>query len=256
MNLDLLHRGKKTALISNHHGHIDKENNLEAATPLIRAHTEIDIVEVDFIHYRDALISAHDHDATQILNGSGLEEWIQLVVIEQKRILWIDMKARMDWMAFFVHYSEETARLLMRKLNKLQRRYIKTLDLRHWIMITCQDHELNALIQQYNRAGWEVVADVPFAWSYFFKWYMPQDVQGWVDEYVYDYFTERYDFTPYAIVSIDVCFFNNDLREVLRFLKHTNIKKDAFIVLYNFKQGTPPVTLQGYNVITQYDFNH
>ena len=262
----LTKRQAQRPLISNHHGNMSNQNNLRAAIPLIENHKEIDIVEVDFVQYNQELISSHDYDAPGILNGSRLEDWLDFVVIDQRRILWIDMKARYDVVGFLFANKQETAQLLFEKLRRTRATYLRkmsdsdsAIDLEQWVMITSQDATLNEWIRFYggnSETGdsWTIVADAPFGWSYFFKWYMPNEFQDWVDDYVYRYFTEEYDFRGDSIVSVDISFFGNSMKRVHDFLKHTNIRPDTFVVLYNFKEGTKPIRLEGYNVITQYDY--
>lgn len=250
--------GTRRPLVSNHHGNINNQNNLDAAKPIIARHKEIDIVEIDFVKYNTELVSSHDYTSYSMLNGSCIEEWVEFVIIQQRRILWVDMKARMDLFTLCHAYNNtDVALLLFEKLTTLREYHLSKngVDIQKSIMITTQDRDLNDLVHHYNRGlAWIIVTDVPFAWSYFWKLYAPNDCQYLVDNYVYNYFTRSYDFSNSQIVSIDLCFFNDSIAEMTNFILDTNIKKGTLIVLYNFKQNAPLVTIEGYQIVMQYDY--
>lgn len=236
--------------VSCHHGDVNNQNNLKAAARIIRDYPEIDIVEIDFVFYGNDLISSHDYDARLILRGSSLIKWIERVVFIEKKILWIDLKPKLDPSVLIWPVAKEETRCLFAILNEA----MKKEDIRSRIIITSQDMSIVDEIEASEEASlWQIAADIPNIPSYVWQDLLPPGLQGWLNSSVNEHFIRRCDLTPYNIVAIDKSFFD-DMTTLMRFIHESSIKQGATIIIYTFKRGAPLITSDHYNIVMQYDF--
>ena len=246
---------KKTVpSISCHHGDIDHQNNIEAAVYILHDNPDIDIMEIDFVLYGKELISSHDYSAHSILNGATLLEWIELVIIKEKKVLWIDLKPKIDLSVFFWSIAKEEVNCLSILLDEACSRW--GIWIRPYILMTSQDPTITHEIEQTLSRNYQIVADIPNMSSYVWQDILPFGLQGWLDDSVYDHFMNRYDFSRHPIVAIDKSFFGHSVKRVLRFIYDSSIKEGTTIIIYNFKVGAPIVRDPLYNIVMQYDFKH
>ena len=254
----------KKPLISCHHGNVTQPNNIAAARQIIEKYQDIDIVEIDFIVVDKHVVSSHDYDANSLLKGSPLHEWIDYIIIERNLILWIDLKVRLDVMAYIYDYSVYTASFFMNTLNDIRSYYLenKGIDIMQYTMITCQDKDTRWQLEQKlhtpttHEGGiqWLLVYDIPFNTSYIVQYLTPKELQYLVNNYVYNRFM-CYDFSASPIISLDLSFFDNDLDKMARFIyENTTIQHGTMIVIYNFPLTQKRLTLENYHIIMQYDY--
>lgn len=258
----------KIPLISNHHGDINNENNLKAAKEILRQNIDdINIMEIDFIQYNGEFVSTHDETCEGILNGSLLEKWIDFLVIENHKILWIDLKPKGTWVSFLFQSSLFEVNLLLNKLKYLRKYYKQNnnIDIKNYIMIGSQDPKVRKEMQRLNilerymggnESEWLIIIDIPNVNAYITQWCLPYCFQYKLDIYVYNRFMS-YDFSKSPLIAIDMTFFENDVDHVFEFIKNNKtIKHNSFIILYSFKRSHPPVHLENYHIIMQYNFKN
>lgn len=242
-------------LVSCHHGDIKDQNNLVSAARVLDKYDEIDILEIDFVFYMNDMISSHDYSAKNILHGSSLSKWIEMTVIHYGRVLWIDLKPRLDIASFlWSNDQKEEAICLFRILGEMKKKY--GIKISESILITSQDPIITEEIEIANSLNeWRVVADIPHMSSYIWQAILPPGLQEWNDSSIYTDFTTLYDFSRFAVIAIDKSFFNNSIDRVFRFIKESNIKVGSTIIIYNFTKETPVIHSPNYNIVMQYDFS-
>ena len=244
-------------MTSCHHGDVQCQNNLTQAMRVIKCYNEIKVIEIDFVQVGDDFVSSHDYKPESISNGSPLREWIDHVVLDSKKILWIDIKSHIDALAFTccdVRFKFD-CRQLFRVLAKICNETKQRLQNRVWL--SCQDSEVRDTLLMYNNKlklqhRWIVLTDIPFVYSYVCKYLLPFSAYEWIHNHVFSYFV-AYDFGEAPVICIDQSFFPNDAK-IVSFLEHSLILPGTTIILYTFERGHPPIEALGYNIIMQYDY--
>lgn len=242
--------------IAAHHGDSRNQNNLEAARRVLETHPEIDIMEIDFILYCKELISSHDYTAEGVLNGSPLRDWIEMVVIQYGKTLWIDVKPLIALSALFWSIAEEVTACLYTILAE-QALYAKqshNITLRNYLFITSQDPAIKLELETRNKEGWLIAIDVPAMRSYIWQALLPPGLQEWLNDSIYNALTRNYDFSRDSIVAIDKTFFDGNLKRLFRFIETSNIQPGTTIILYTFDGDMPPLKSDQYHIVTQYDY--
>lgn len=249
---------KKKTAVSCHHGDIDRQNNLEAASLIMQENPDIDIMEIDFVLYNKELISSHDYSTEGILNGASLIEWVDLVILKHSHMLWIDLKPQALGLGTFLESwstAKEEAIVLFGILREARERYRPVLDIRDFIMITSQDRAIIKEIERLNEGNeWRIVADIPHLQSYIWQYILPVGMQEQLNDAVFEYFVKQYDFSAHSVVAIDKSFFGHSLRRVFQFVRASTIKEGSTLILYNFAHDDPVVRSKYYDVVMQYDF--
>lgn len=254
-------------MTSCHHGHVEHQNNLRQAIDVIRTNPDIRIVEIDFIQLGDEFISSHDYVAENISNGSPLLEWVRKVVIERKKILWIDLKSHVDFMAFCC--CDIRFKLDCNALFKTLSGICRILDMRvqDKVWLSCQDLEVREALVRCNRRlkpenKWTIVTDIPFVYSYAVnacQYVLPSIFYNWLQDRVfaelcqYDFNRTRIYANVPIIVCIDKSFFATTER-LTKFIEDSTIPLGSTIVLYTFERTEPPILISGYDIIMQYDY--
>lgn len=257
-------------MTSCHHGHSLHQNNLKEALQVIRTNEEIRIVEIDFVQVGDDFISSHDYKPENIANGSPLLEWIRKVVVERDIILWIDIKSHVDFTAFCCGCCDMRFKLDFRALFTVLARICKTLErkVQDRVWLSCQDRDVCDSIIRFNNSRlkpanrWTVVTDIPFVYSYAVnacRYVLPSLVYNWLQDRVFTELKEHdfertriYSNLP-IVVCIDKSFFATNER-IIQFVEESSIPLGSLIVLYTFEEPTEPITIQGYEIIMQYDY--
>lgn len=248
----------RTSRISCHHGDSHNQNNLPAAVNIMRAYGEIDVIEIDFVHYGDDIISSHDYTALNILRGAPLLEWIATVVVAAQRVLWIDLKPRLDLIEVLLpgtNYAEKEALCLFARLKEATSLYGASVIMPR-IIVSSQDPVIVDEVGRHNIDGWQTLADIPLLSSYIWQEILPFGLQPWLNDSVESHFREHYDFTHHNTVAIDCGFFERNVSRVLRFVEACRLLPDTILILYNVRNSEPPIEHPRYtNIITQYDFS-
>jgi hypothetical protein len=240
--------------ISCHHGDIRRPNSLTQARAILDQHPEIDIMEIDFVAWHGELLSAHDYTHESVATGSPLSQWVAFVVVESRRILWFDLKARLDAKAWLCDCAYAIALLCAATLTAALERHAQELDLRQYMILTCQDRELKGYLQRLcGCQGWLFADDLPFVDSYIWQWLLPQPFQWLVNRHV-QALIAHYDLSAGRIVSIDLSFFEHNLDLLQACLRLSSVRGDALLILYNFPLSQAPIKIPGYRVVMQYDY--
>lgn len=257
-NLAYMHHTHK--MTSCHHGHADYQNNLIRAKDVLkRHHTEIGVMEIDFVNVRDDFVSSHDFSASNINAGSPLIDWIKLVVLKYEKILWIDLKSHHDFLGLFccdVRFKTD-CKLLFDVLSRIRRTTRHRIETNIWI--SCQDSDVkDQLVRHSGLANnrWIIVNDIPFVGSYLQQYVLPRD---WLTRLMLSVFRD-YDFeatislhNPHPVVCIDRSFFVT-LQKLIAFIEDSSIPLGSTVLLYTFDATEEPFQIEGYNLIFQYDY--
>ena len=259
-----------TMITSCHHGHSTQQNNLKHAIDVLKTNPEIGVVEIDFVQVGDNFISSHDYVEENIKNGSPLIEWVKEVAIKRNRVLWVDIKSHVDFMAYCcccdMRFKFDCA-ALFRVLAVIY----KTLEVRvqDKVWLSCQDKEIRDSFIKYNNRlkpnfRWTIATDIPFVYSYavsMCKHVFPSTMYNWVqdrafaDLLIYDFDATRiYENVP-VVVCIDQSFFAQ-VERLIKFIEDSTIPLGSKIVLYTFDRATveQAIVIPGYEIIMQYDY--
>lgn len=261
-----LQKKKKDTTISCHHGDINHPNVLYHARKILERNPEIAIMEIDFIGVNNNtgwhFVSSHDHDKGEILRSSPLEEWLQFVIVENERQLYIDVKARVDIMSLLGIESKFPTLFFFLYMQQ-QRTTIKEtykLDIRDFLFIGCQygeiKEELKRLNNQYSEDDrWTLIDDLPLYGAYVRDAILRPLGMGFIVDWYVKSFLSEYDFSQSHLVSLDRKFFHDDA-ELLDLIGRVNLPPGARIVIYNFDLSHRTVTAEGFSVIMQYDYTN
>lgn len=245
-----------------HHGDIKNENNFDAVKRLLKKdkEREIGIVEIDFVYRHDRIISSHDYTEESILHGSDIEDFIELVVIEQKRILWCDIKSHID---FFSLLSCDPRHLfdyhlLFSILNKAKEEEETTVEIEKYIFLSSQDKTVEDYLRRVNETEechgrWVIISDIPYQNHYIPRYLGLSISNETVNNYVQEYFL-NYHFMA-NIVCIDQSFFST-VDELIRFIETSAIPKETILILYTFPLTVKRIKIEGRRVIMQYDYTY
>ncbi len=140
---------------SAHHGFINYENQLTPSLRLFSTHSDIDIIEIDFIYYQGDFISSYDYEEENIRKGSPLSTWIEYIIYNDK-ILWIDIKD-----SFFATFSDNFSVFDINAFfSYLQKLEIQYHNLKNSILIGSKSKYLHNKLLEFN-VGYEIVYDMP-----------------------------------------------------------------------------------------------
>jgi len=258
----------KQIKVSCHHGDINNPNQLFYVEKLIERENDfIDIYEIDFVMFKNKIISSHDYDIDMIYKGSELIKWIDLIIIKNNKILWIDIKENLS--IFCNSYNQFNIYLFFKQLEIIRKKIINdiNLDIINFIWISCQETNLydkiieinnkkqrpNSVTQEIRENKWIIVYDIPSIDSYIYQIILGTiGLNCIINDSVYNKYIQL-DLTQYKYISIDQSFFY-DIHDLLEFINRLILSKNTNIVLYNFKLNIPPITIPDYNIIMQYDF--
>jgi hypothetical protein len=239
--------------ISNHHGDVENPNNLKAAKRVIEQHgAEIDIYEIDFVSVGNKIISSHDYIDHKIKRGSKLSRWIDLVVVEHRRILWIDVKENL---AIFMAcaYGKFNADALFSSLDRSRRRIMRDFgfDILHYIWIGCQDLDLRSYIHR-TSGEWRVIMDMPSVTNYIWQYATLGLAKGWLCRKVCQEFKES-DYKDYDVVTIDQSFFFTR-KDIKKFIMSLDLDPSIPIVINSFDRDVKPIKIRNHHIIMQYNY--
>jgi hypothetical protein len=238
--------------ISCHHGDIHHQNNLPRVERLIETYPEIDIYEIDFISLDDKIISSHDYDMNVIKQGSELDEWVRVVVLAHKKILWLDIKENLA-LYCACGFEKFDHRALFRALQKV--RDTATMDLTPYIWIGCQDVTLRYKIFKKNGKlvqPWQMILDMPTVSSYIAQRVTPKWARCYLREAVCDDFRAT-AYEKFPIISIDQSFFQSR-DEIKEFIRSLGLTPQTVIVLNSFDRSVAPITMKNHYIVMQYDY--
>lgn len=241
-----------------HHGDVTQPNQLGPARAVLRRYGEIDVVEVDFISFRGEIVSAHDYALEQIERGATLQAWVDLVVVQHRKVLWLDVKENCWWYCNWM-YGQFDARALFRTLRRLRVQLLRAsppLDLHHYIWIGCQQLALRDTLVRMNRwhkHRFTLMLDAPTLWGYVAQRLLPYDcarplLSAWLADEL-----RHTDRTPFDVLSIDQSFFASDA-ELTRFLASLRLRAGTRVVLNSYARRVAPLRVPGVQVIMQYDY--
>jgi hypothetical protein len=245
--------------ISNHHGDVNWPNNLAKAKQVAqRWGHEIDIYEVDFVSFRGQIVSAHDYDIAKIGSGSPLEQWVDFVVVEQRKVLWLDVKENLPvYLACgFENFDHEALfDVLKHKREMVAAR--EGLDIAHYIIIGCQEPVLHAQIAAHSRHlrgyQWRLILDSPSVWSYVLQYITPHCLKPHLREYICNDFRHS-AYHNYDAISIDQSFFSSR-DEIVAFIKSLSLGPETMIIVNSFPRTYAPIVIDGHYVVMQYDYS-
>ena len=241
-----------------HHGNIENENVLQDARLLLREQPEIDMMEIDFVAVGGDYISAHDYSEELVGRGSTLSEWVHFLCVEQRRILYVDLKAQLNALTIFcsghvvLKFDCEAFYLTLNNLRKrLQRTH--QFDIRPFIWLSCQEQEVKAELKRLNyNQCWRIITDIPYVSQYIWRYVLPSLLQPALDYYIYEHFLD-YDFSEGEVISIDRSFFSErGLRELV---ETSRIPLGSTLILYAYERSHEPIHIEHYHVIMLYDYH-
>ena len=252
--------------ISNHHGDVERPNELQRAQQIERGPHghEIDMYEIDFVSYHGRRLSAHDYDVDKMTRGSLLEEWIDFVVAEQRKILWLDVKenldiymacgfAKFDCHALFATLAYKRAQLAQAGATG------QPLDLADYVIIGCQEPELHARIVAKNQRlrrrhhySWRMILDAPSVSSYYWQFVLPALLKPWLRDWVCQDFRHS-NYRQYSVISIDQSFFASR-QEILDFIRSLHLAPDVMVIVNSYARSEPPLALDNHHIVMQYDY--
>ena len=245
--------------VSNHHGDVNRPNNLNRAKKINRAHgDEIDIYEIDFVSFHGQIVSSHDYNHEMIGEGSPLEEWIAYFVVKKRKILWIDVKENLAiYMACgFERFDCGALFTVLEAMRDRVRHQHPELDLAHYIMIGCQERTLHHNIVSQNRRQhdkrWRVILDSPGVWSYFAQYVTPTCLKARLCDHVCQEFRES-NYREYDAISIDQSFFLSR-RDIIAFIRSLRLPPETMIIVNSFERDVPALRLANHYIVMQYDY--
>jgi hypothetical protein len=255
---------ERAVAISNHHGDVQRPNELVRAK-LVERHWghEIDMYEIDFVSYHGRLLSAHDYDVDQMTRGSPLEEWLDFVVAERRKILWLDVKENLAiYMA--CGFAQFDCAALFQTLAHKRDQFINAtggaLDLTDYVIIGCQEPALHARIVAKNRRlarrhhySWRMILDAPSVASYYWQYVLPSFLKPWLRDWMCQDFA-RSNYRHYAVISIDQSFFESRA-EILDFIRSLRLGGSGTMIIVNsYARSEPRLQLDDHHIVMQYDY--
>jgi len=238
--------------ISNHHGDLNKPNNLKATREIITQYGhEIDIYEIDFVSSHGRIISSHDYEGEKIRSGSTLEKWIREVVINNRKILWADIKENLP-IFFSCGYGKFDTDALFNSLNDARKWVLenKDFDIQPYIWLGCQEPELHEEIC-HRKGDWTVILDMPRVNNYILQ-YIPFIPKSYLRDKICQESKES-SYRDYSIITIDQSFFFTR-KEIKDFIKSLKLAKDTKVVINSFEKSVRPIDVDGLEIIMQYNY--
>ena len=238
-----------------HHGDIKKENCLSAVKKLEKVYgREIGIYEIDFISFHGEIYSSHDYTVDAIRSENKLLNWIEYVVVERRKVLWLDVKENY-WFYFNCGFEKFCVTTLLQRLTDAytycQKKY--SLDIKNFVWIGCQERTLHREIMRQNRNRWKMILDLPTVNTYILR----KITLGLLGELYLDRVRNDYLESPYKkykIITLDQIFFRST-GQLLDFIRALDLPPDVSIIVNSFPFSTPPLKLKGHNIIMQYDYS-
>lgn len=246
----------KAVLRSCHHGDVSRPNQLGPARGVLERYAEIDVVEIDFVSYCGEIWSAHDYALDQIEQGATLRQWVELVVLQHRKVLWLDIKENCWWYCNWM-YGQFDARLLFRRLRALTAIVAQHgVDLRQHLWIGCQQLALRQRLldmNRYHKHRFCMMLDAPTLWGYVAQRLMPcvcltPTLSAWLADEL-----RKTDMAPYGVLSVDQSFFATTA-ELQRFLRALRLPPDLRVVLNSYARSVAPVRVRGVQIVMQYDY--
>lgn len=239
-----------------HHGDIKKENNLAAVKKLEQSYGEkIGIYEIDFISFHGEIYSSHDYVTDAIRKENKLLVWVEYVVVERKKILWLDVKENY-WFYLNCGFEKFCVTTLLQRLKDArtycQKKYF--FDILPYIWLGCQERNVHKEIMEQNRNKWKMILDLPTVNTYIIR----KLTLGLLGDFYLERVRNDYLESPYKkykIITLDQIFFSST-KELLWFIQSLQIPPDVTIIVNSFPLSTPPLKLKNHHIIMQYDFTN
>ena len=140
----------------------------------------------------------------------------------------------------------------------------KQIDITQYVMLTSQDDEIKYSLEDLNYKQefychdivnkWLILCDIPYVPCYITQKLIPNEFQFLLNEYVYNYYI-KYDFSKCIAISLDLSFFDNNIKKIIQFINESNIPYNTIIILYNFPLNYTPITIENYHIVMQYDYD-
>jgi hypothetical protein len=246
------HNKDQQLKISNHHGNLKNQNNLKDTKAIIERYGgEIDIYEVDFVHDRGKIISSHDYEEGKIAMGSSLRRWIKLIIIQNQKVLWIDVKENL---AIFIScgYGKFSTSALYDTLNGERKKIMDRggIDIKPYIWIGCQEPDLHEDLF-HARDGWTVILDMPRVTNYILQ-YIPCIPKSYLRDKVCDE-SRHSDYRNYDVITIDQSFFFS-VGEIKKFIWSLKLDSNTKIVINSFERSVEPIEMKNHYIIMQYNY--
>ena len=234
-----------------HHGDFEAPNELAAALRVSAAFPEIDVFEIDFVCDGTRIVSSHDYASEAIARGSALPEWIEAIVVERGRTLWLDVKENLD-IQFAWAYGKFDAALLFTQLAEAGKKWGLE-RLRHRIWVGCQEAALRrTLMKGCETNGWHFILDMPSASAYVCQMVTPRCCVPQLNAFV-DRQMHATNYHQCDIISIDKDFFKGS-KELKRFVAALNLRPGVIVVLNSFPRSQSPLLLEDHRIVMQYDY--
>jgi hypothetical protein len=235
---------------------------------VLQQYPEIAVIEIDFVLLCDGeepeLLASHDYEPGSLVRATPLKAWIEMVVLQQKRLLWLDLKTRLSlWTLMSEPRSRLDVPLLLGLLNQLQRHFRKhcNYDIRKQLLLGCQDEQVYRLLCELNAQqshAWRLLLDLPFADSYIHKKMMPDALANeWMQEtyrlYAYAETLESSGSEGRRYICLDTSFFEST-DAVKDFIQRSTLPRHSVLVLYSYPRTAPALSVPGYTILMQYDY--
>jgi len=253
-----------------HHGAINRPNSIGATREVLRQNAEVAIVEVDFISLSPGrFVASHDYSESSYEYGETLDAWLRFICLEQRKIIYLDLKARLPLLALLFHYDAQERFdcagffLLLNRLAdelsatvKKRKKRGRHFNLREHVWVACQDEEVSRRLFALNEArgyGWRMIADVPHIETYLTYYLTPLCCLGsMLQPRMADRYAD-YDFSHTTVVAID-CRCIAGLQAIEAFVRASNIRRGTTLVLYAFERSVEPIKIDGHPVIMMYNY--
>jgi len=238
------------AHISAHHGYVDRSNRLDECIYLSERNPDIDMFEIDFVTYNNAIISAHDYEEPTILSGSFLSDWIRHFVPRGK-IIWIDLKDTIESL-FFQSASRFDTSLFFRTLDFERRRLsADQIDLRDWILLSSQFPHVQRILSSVS-SDYQIISDLPSIATYLTKDIVPSFLTKPINALINSSIkTELRDLDNTSIIALDSSFFS-DTTTLIDFIKDLS---QETIIIYSLRfDDSFDLNIPGKKIISQYDY--
>lgn len=238
-----------------HHGDLKKENNLAAVKKLEGLYgNEIGIYEIDFISFHGEIYSSHDYVIEAIQNENKLSAWIEYVVVEKGKVLWLDIKENY-WFYLNCGFEKFCVTTLMERLKNAEVYCQKkhNLDIRPFIWLGCQERVLHKEIMKENMGKWQMILDLPTVNTYIVR-KLTLGLLGdlYLDRVRNDYLESPYK--KYKVITLDQIFFRS-LQEIRWFIQSLRLPPNVTIIVNSFPRSIGPLKVKGHNIIMQYDYS-
>lgn len=244
-----------TSYISAHHGFFTKENELAPTIKLLQKHTEIDMVEIDFVYDNGKFISSHDYEDENVIKGSELTIWLN-EIIPLNKMIWIDIKDS-TWSILSESFSKFDVQVLFDLIRSEKKKFNSmNIALEKYILIGCQYEHLIDKIVTINDGEFLLAYDFPRIHAYVTKTIAPACFDMVIDQY----YQEESELIlnelikgKYNIVCLDVTFFMSINDIVMLLNKINNI---SIVIIYSLDLTSQEIiSIPGKHVITQYNYS-